>query len=420
MNAACRNIPSKHLPLTEIPTPPLAGLRVLDFTRILAGPYCTLLLAELGADVVKVEKPHTGDDTRAWGPPFMDSGETTSAYFAALNRGKRSVAVDFANPSGQELIARLAESCDVVIENFRPGVAERYGIDYDSLSARNPRIVTCSISGFGREGPYAGLPGTEIVVEAMSGLMSVTGPADGDPARFGVAMTDITTGLTAATRVMAAVMRARETGRGGHVEVSLYATAVGTLGTLVASASLAGEEPKRWGSHHPSIVPYGGFPTLDGDVITGVVNDGMWQQFCRVVGCPELFEDATLSTNAGRVRDRRRVESAVAAATSRRSSAELMADLTRNGLLAAPIRTVTQMLDDPATVELDLVSPVAGVPGMYTSRVSGDPNGVHNQLVPQLGQHTSSVLREVAGLSQTEIEQLSAAGVISSLGDQNA
>jgi formyl-CoA transferase/CoA:oxalate CoA-transferase len=392
--------------------PPLHGVRVLDFTRILSGPYCTLLLAELGAEVIKVERIDGGDETRAWGPPFIDEQESASAYFAALNRGKQSLSIDISHPLGQQTIARLARHSDVVIENFRPGVAERLGLDHPKLTALNPRIVTCSISGFGGEGPYAGLPGTEIVAEAMAGQMSVTGSRDGEPARFGIAMTDITTGLTASTRIVAALMRARESGAGSHIDVSLYATAVGTLGTLVASASLTGEEPTRWGSHHPTIVPYGGFPTSDGDIVTGVIGDKPWPKFCAVIGCTELLDDPALATNPGRVRQRERVESAVAAATSRRTTAELTTALRDSGLLAAPIRTVNEMLADPATAELGLLDPLPELPALLTAKISGDPDGRYGQRVPGLGEHNSTILSEVAQLTSEEIERLIGAGVV--------
>ena len=312
---------------------PLAGVRVLDFTRILSGPYCTQFLAELGAEVIKIERPGVGDDTRSWGPPFIDDDDQISAYFAALNRGKSSVALDFTARRGQELLHRLVTGCDIVIENFRPGVAERYGLDHATLAEHNPGVVTCAISGFGRTGPYAGYPGTEIVVEGMSGLMSVTGSRDGEPARFGIAMTDIATGLTAAGKIIAALGVARDTGVGTHIDTSLYETAIGVLGTLVASVSVSGEVPGRWGSHHPSIVPYGGFPTADGDVITGTVNDRMWPTLCRTIGADALLDDPELATNAGRVRQRDRVERAIAAATSTFKTEDLTRVLLDAGLL---------------------------------------------------------------------------------------
>ncbi|MGK0741601.1 CaiB/BaiF CoA transferase family protein [Leucobacter sp. Z1108] len=385
---------------SETPEPPLplAGVRVLDFTRILSGPYCTLLLSELGAEVIKIERPDGGDDTRAWGPPFVDEEAGLSTYFSALNRGKRSVALDLGNPKDLDAFRALVAHSDVVVENFRPGVAERYGLHYDALRDVNPRIVTCAISGFGRQGPFASLPGTEIVVEAMSGLMSVTGSREGEPVRFGIAMTDIATGLTAATRIVAGVLSARESGTGSHIDTSLYATAIGALGTLVAGASINGRTPERWGSHHPSIVPYGGFPTSDGDVITGVVNDRTWPAFCEAIGLPELSEDYALSTNAGRVRQRESLEKRIGEATRAFTTVGLLEHLQSRGLLAAPIRTVTEMLADPDTRALGLIAEGVDHPGLLTTRVSGMPSPQGVADAPALGVDTKQVLRDVAGI----------------------
>lgn len=391
---------------------PLAGVRVLDFTRILSGPYCTQFLAELGAEIIKIERPGSGDDTRSWGPPFIDDETQISAYFAALNRGKSSVAIDFTDERGRALIHRLARECQVVIENFRPGVAERHGMDHAGLAAHNPAVVSCSISGFGRSGPYAGYPGTEIVVEGMSGLMSVTGSRHGEPARFGIAMTDIATGLTAAGQIIAALGVARDTGVGTHIDTSLYETAVGVLGTLVASVSVSGEVPGRWGSHHPSIVPYGGFPTADGDVITGTVNDRMWPTLCRVIGAEHLLDDPELATNAGRVRHRDRVEHAVAEATSTFKTEELNKILLDAGLLAAPIRTVADMVEDPATHELGVFTSTDAYPGLLTSRLTGPGIDSGTGKVPVVGADTHRVLAEHAGLTETELADLRAAGVL--------
>ncbi len=393
-------------------TLPLAGVRVLDFTRILSGPYCTLFLAELGAEIIKIERPEVGDDTRSWGPPFIDDNDQISAYFAALNRGKASVAIDFTTESGRELVHRLVTNCDVVIENFRPGVAGRYELDHASLAAHNPAIITCAISGFGHTGPYAGYPGTEIVVEGMSGLMSVTGPRHGEPARFGIAMTDIATGLSAAAQIIAALGVARSTGAGTHIDTSLYETAVGVLGTLVASVSVSGEVPGRWGSHHPSIVPYGGFPTSDGDIITGTVNDRMWPTLCRAIGVEGLLDDDELATNAGRVRNRDRVEAAVAAATSTFSTAELTAILLDAGLLAAPIRSVADMVHDPATRELGVFTRTDEYPNLITSRLTGPGVDSGTGRVPRTGADTREILSAHAGVGDDEFDKLRDAGVI--------
>ncbi len=391
---------------------PLTGVRILDFTRILAGPYCTLFLSELGAEVIKIERPGVGDDTRSWGPPFIDDDDRISAYFAALNRGKSSVAVDFAHPRGQELLHRLVTTCDIVIENFRPGVAERYRLDRASLAEHNRALVTCAISGFGRSGPYAGYPGTEIVVEGMSGLMSVTGSRQGEPARFGIAMTDIATGLTAAGQLIAALGIARDTGVGTHIDTSLYATAIGVLGTLVASVSVSGDVPGRWGSHHPSIVPYGGFPTADGDIITGTVNDRMWPTLCRTIGAEALLEDPELTTNAGRVRHRDRVEQAIAESTSTFKTEELTRVLLEAGLLGAPIRTVTDMVTDPATRELGVLTQTNDYPNLLTSRLTGAGIDSGTGKIPHVGDDTERILTAHAGLSAAEFDELRATGVI--------
>lgn len=366
---------------------PLAGVRVLDFTRILSGPYGTLLLAELGAEVIKIEQPETGDDTRSWGPPFLDEEESTSAYFGALNRGKRSLALDLREDVDYETFRALVPTADIVVDNFRPGVARRLRIDRESIQELNPAIVTCSISGFGTEPALEHLPGTEIVVEAMSGLMSVTGDRDGEPVRFGIAMTDIATGLTATTRILAELLAARASGTGRHIDVSLYGVAIGCLGTLVAGSSVTGETPQRWGSHHPSIVPYGGFPTSDGSVITGCINDRQWPVFCEVIGDPQLRNVFEYTTNASRVRHRVQVEDRISIATRMWTTQELVEALLAKGLLAAPIRTVTEMMSDPVTETLGLITADGAHPQLRTTRVScTNVYGADQRVVPELGE----------------------------------
>jgi crotonobetainyl-CoA:carnitine CoA-transferase CaiB-like acyl-CoA transferase len=392
------------------PDRPLAGVRVLDFTRILSGPYCTLLLADLGAEVIKVERPDSGDDTRAWGPPFLT--DDTSAYFAALNRDKRSLAIDLSRPGATPLLHRLLRSVDVVVENFRPGVTERLGLDYPTLATANPRIVVCSISGYGRGNGYAEYAGTEIVVEAMSGLMSVTGNPGGDPVRMGVAMVDIATGLTAATRINAALLEAHHSGRGSHIDCSLYSTAMAVLGTLITSYSVTGQEPRRWGSHHPSIVPYGGFPTADGHIITGVVNDRTWPRFCEALGLQALADRADLKTNAQRVAARDEVESTIGERTRQRNTDHWLAELRARRLLAAPIRSVGQAVHDPATQELGLFTVLDSGQGALSPRLDGRPAKPVAASVPALGSDSVSVVEELLGLGDREIGRLVAEGVL--------
>lgn len=376
---------------------PLEGVRVLDFTRILSGPYCTLLLSDLGADVIKVERPGVGDDTRHWGPPYLDEQAAVSTYFAAMNRGKRSIELDLAGEQGRALLDRLVAEVDVVIENFRPEAAEQLGLSHERLAAINPAIVTCSVSGYGRTGPYAGLAGTEIVVEAMSGLMDITGPAEGEPVRMGIAMVDIATGLTAATRITAALLQARSSGVGASVDVSLYGTAIGALGTLVTNYSATGEQPRRWGSHHPTIAPYGGFACADGHLITGVINDARWRPFCVAIELPALADRPEFATNALRVGHREELEAAIAAQTATRPVAHWLERLQSAGLLAAPIRRVGDAVDDPVTREMGLFVEIEGHPGVLSPRLDGVAHEGGPQAVPRLGEHQDAVLAELLG-----------------------
>jgi crotonobetainyl-CoA:carnitine CoA-transferase CaiB-like acyl-CoA transferase len=391
-------------------TRPLAGIRVLDFTRILSGPYCSLLLADMGAEVIKVERSDRGDDTRAWGPPFLDEDGTVSTYFAALNRGKKSIAVDFRASSTRELLLRLCTHTDVVIENFRPGVGESLGLSWPTLRDLNPAIVLCSISGFGRTGPYSQLPATEIVVEGMSGLMEITGPIDGAPVRFGIAMVDIATGLTASTKILASLMRARETGEGAYLDCSLYTTALAALGTAVAAYSATGEEPRRWGSHHPSVVPYGGFPTADGHVITGVVNDATWPPFCEALEIDDLAQDDRYRTNAARVERREELHERLTERCLQRSTEYWIGRLRERGLLAAPIRTVGEAVEDPATTDMGLLVALDGLPGMYSTVLHGNSVHEQSQRVPRLGEHTREVLTNLLGLAPEEVDRLKQSG----------
>ncbi len=393
---------------------PLSGVRVADFSRILAGPYFALLLQDMGAEVIKIERADRGDDTRGWAPSLeAPPGEPRiSTYFAALNRGKQSVAIDFRRPGARELTQRLAAACDIVVENFRPGVAVDMGIDYAGLSGLSPRVVCCSISGYGNAGELAHLPGTEIVVEGMSGLMAVTGPADGEPARFGVALIDITTGLTGAVRTLGALLEARATGVGGQVDVSLYGTALGVLGTLVADYTRTGAEPRRWGSHHPSLVPYGGFPTADGHLITGVLNDAMWEPLCEALEAPELAAREEWRTMRGRVAGRAELEPLFGEATRRRTTAFWLERLSARGLLAAPIRGVGEAVADAATQATGLLVALEGHAGVVATRLDSVARPGSVEPVPRLGEHTHEVLRRVLGLADDELALLAEAGVI--------
>jgi crotonobetainyl-CoA:carnitine CoA-transferase CaiB-like acyl-CoA transferase len=372
-------------------------LRVLDLSRVLAGPYCTMLLADLGADVVKVERPGSGDDTRAWGPPYA-AGE--AAYFLSVNRGKRSVALDLAGPEGQEVAQRLARSADVVVENFRAGTADRLGVGYERLAEHRAGLVYCSITGFGD-----GRPGYDFVVQAESGLMAVTGEADGEPVKVGVAVVDVLAGYAAATAILAAVLE-RE---GKHIEISLLDVALSSLVNLAQSALVTGEEPGRYGNAHPSIVPYQTFAASDAPVAVAGGNDAIYRRLCEAVGRPDLAEDERFRTNPGRVADREELISELAAVFATRPADEWVERLTKAGVPAGKVRGVLEALTEQgaATVEHPAIGALPLVPS---------PFGLAPTPPPLLGQHTREVLAE-AGYDDEAVAALEAAGVVSSRDD---
>ncbi|GAB3568768.1 CaiB/BaiF CoA-transferase family protein [Amycolatopsis endophytica] len=369
---------------------PLAGIRVLDFTRVLSGPYATMQLAELGADVVKVEMPGTGDETRAWGPPFVDE---SSAYFHAVNQGKRSMVLDLADPGTRETAEELIRRSDVVVENFRPGVADRLGIGPRRVAELAPHVVYASISGFGSNGPMAGHAGTEVVVEAESGLMSITGLPGGEPVRFGVAMIDIATGLSAVNGLLAALVERSRTGRGRHVEVSLYATAVSAMGTLIASESAGGGAPRAWGSAHPSIVPYRAFSTRDGHLVVGATNDAMFTRLTKALDLQAELSRPEWAGNAGRVAGRDAIEDVLGRALAVMHSADALGRLRDHGVLAAPVLGVGEAARSAQTAALGLVTEDDG---LLLARSPLSANGTRRLgRAPALGGHTDEILAEL-------------------------
>lgn len=371
---------------------PLSGVRVLDLTRILAGPFATLMLADLGADVVKIEHPDTGDDTRLWGPPFLQSSDA-STYFSSLNRGKRSVALDLSSGSNRQRLYEALPGFDVVVDNFRPGVADKLGVGPATLKAFNPELVTASIRGFPHGHSLEFQPGTEIIVEALSGLMQVTGSPDGPPTRFGIAMVDIATGLTTATRILAELFAARNGSQAEHVEVSLYQTATASLGTLITSYTSAGIEPGRWGSRHPTICPYGAFQCRDGYIVTGALNDRSWQVLCRVLGLEVLAANDELRTNSGRVRNRDAIESAIEERTRAHSRHGLLNELRVAGLLAAPVRHVGEAVREDLQSTPGMFVALEGADGAVSPRLDGRMSrATQVQSVPRLGEHTENAL----------------------------
>lgn len=363
--------------MTQAPLPPLHGVRVLDLSRVLAGPWATQLLADLGAEVIKIERPGVGDDTRHWGPPFTtrtDGSRGDAAYFLCANRGKSSVELDIASPEGAEAVRRLAATCGVVVENFKVGGLAKYGLDYASLSKGRPELVYCSITGFGQTGPRAHQAGYDYMIQAMGGLMSVTGQADGqpgaEPMKVGVAVADLFTGLYAANGVLAALLRARASGVGGHVDIALFDVQAAMLANQATNWFVSGQAPGRMGNAHPNLAPYQPFPCTDGSVVVAVGNDGQFRSLAQALGAPELGEDPRFQTNAVRVEHRAALTAALSALTASFDQADLLAALGAAGVPCGPVNTVDQVFAEPQalarglTVEqsrADLIQPVRTV-----------------------------------------------------------
>ena len=402
-------------------TPPLAGLKVLELARILAGPWAGQLLADLGADVVKVERPGSGDDTRGWGPPFvMDiNGEPAdAAYFHACNRGKRSIAVDFERPDGQEIVRKLALGADVVIENFKVGGLKKYGLDYASLSALNPRLVYCSITGFGQTGPYAQRAGYDFMIQGMGGIMDLTGAPDGEPMKIGVAYADIMSGLYAVIGIQAALAARERTGRGQHIDMALLDVQVGVLANQAANYLVSGKTPRRLGNAHPNIVPYQVFPTADSHIIIASGNDRQFADVCRVLKVLDLAHDPRFKTNADRVANRDALVPLLTERTRAWSKPDLLAALEAATVPAGPINTVAEVFADRQVIarqlRLDLPAPdtaVGRVPSVRTPVMLSDTPLSYATAAPRHGQHTAEVLAEL-GLSQDDIARLSTAGAV--------
>jgi crotonobetainyl-CoA:carnitine CoA-transferase CaiB-like acyl-CoA transferase len=384
---------------------PLSGLRVVELARILAGPWAGQVLADLGADVIKVERSRTGDDTRAWGPPFVeakDGGHLSSAYFHATNRGKRSIEADFETEDGKRIVKKLAASADVLIENFKVGGLAKFGLDYKSLAPDCPRLIYCSVTGFGQNGPYATRAGYDLMAQGMGGFMSLTGMADGEPTRSGVPVSDIFTGVYSVIGILAALQQRQRTGKGCYVDTALVDSTVGVLANQGMNYLVSGQVPERIGNAHPNIVPYQVFPVADGYIIIATGNDSQYQKLCGVLGEPVLAKHPDYIDNKARLAHRADIVDKLSALTSKMKSADLLAKLEAVGVPAGPINTLDQVFADPHVkhrgMKLDLPSPEAKagtIPGIRTPiMLDGAPMAAPRPS-PKLGEHTAEILREI-------------------------
>jgi len=393
---------------------PLDGITVLDMTRVLSGPYCTMLLADMGARVLKIERPGTGDDTRAWGPPFVH-GE--SSYFLSVNRNKESVALDFKEPRGRAILERLIARADVLVENFHPGTLDAIGLGYGQIAGQHPRLVYCSITGFGATGPLRHRPGYDAVVQAEGGLMSLTGPGDGDPYRLGVAIADISAGMFAAQGIALALLVRERTGKGQFVDIGMLDSVASLLTYQAGIYFTAGRTPTRMGNRHPSIAPYDTLAAEDGTLVLAVGNDGQWRTFCQVTGLTPLAEDPRFASNAARVEHYGDLRPLIARVLRTRSRREWIDRLVPAGVPCAAVRGLDEVLTDPQLVAREMIQSVAhptagpvkvlGVP----IKLSDTPGRV-DHAPPRLGEHTAAVLHTLLGLPPEEMARLSGDGVI--------
>lgn len=403
----------------------LAPVRVLDLSRVLAGPWATQILADLGADVIKVERPGAGDDTRSWGPPWLRDAQgkpsDVAAYYLCANRNKRSVTIDLSRPQGQSLVRALAAESDVLVENFKVGGLARYGLDHESLAQLNPRLIYCSITGFGQDGPYAQRAGYDFLIQGLGGLMSVTGRPDEDagagPMKAGVALTDILTGLYAANAIQAALAARERSGKGQHIDMALLDVQVACLANQAMNYLATGDDPVRLGNAHPSIVPYQDFPTADGYMILSIGNDGQFARFCEAAGRPELATDARFATNAARVQHRAVLIPLLRELTVQRATADWMRLLASRAVPCGPINTVSQVFADPQVrargLRVEMDHPQLGKVPQVANPMRLSQTPVRYRIAPPaLGEHTEVVLREVLGMDADAIRHLREQGIV--------
>jgi crotonobetainyl-CoA:carnitine CoA-transferase CaiB-like acyl-CoA transferase len=404
---------------------PLSPIRVLDLSRVLAGPWCTQNLADLGAEVIKIEKPGSGDDTRAWGPPYLkdaqgkDTGE--AAYYLACNRGKKSLTLDIAKPEGARIARELAAKSDVLVENYRVGGLKKYGLDWAALKEINPRLVYCSITGFGQDGPYAPRAGYDFIIQGMGGLMSITGERDGAPGggpqKVGVAVADLMTGMYATVAILAALAHRDRTGEGQHIDLALLDAQVAMLANQNMNYLTTGKAPARQGNAHPNIVPYQTFATADGELILAVGNDAQFKRFCELAGCPALAADARFATNGARVENRGELIPLLEPVMRRRRTGEWTEALDAAGIPGGPINRLDRVFDDPQVrhrgLRIEMAHPAAGRVPLVASpmRLSATPVEYHLP-PPLLGEHNEEILRGLLGLCAEEAARLQREGVV--------
>ncbi len=404
---------------------PLSHIRVLDLSRVLAAPWTGQNLADLGAEVIKVERPKSGDDSRAFGPPWLkgEDGKDTaeSAYFASANRGKKSITVNLSKAEGQKIVRDLASRSDVLLENYKFGDLSRYRLGYDDLKAVNPRLIYCSVTGFGHTGPYRERPGYDFMIQGMGGLMSITGERDdlpgGGPQRVGVPIVDIMTGMYASIAVCAAIAHRAETGVGQHLDLALLDTQAAFLANQAMNYLASGEVPGRLGNAHPNIVPYQTFHTRDGDIILACGNDNLFSRFCEVAGCKHLAQDPRFATNGKRVENRAALTPLLAAVFKERSTREWVEALEAAGVPNGPINNIKQVFEEPQVVargmKIEIDHPTAGKVPLVASPMRFSATPLEFRLPPPtLGQHTDEILRSVLGMSEAEIAQMHAGGIV--------
>jgi crotonobetainyl-CoA:carnitine CoA-transferase CaiB-like acyl-CoA transferase len=386
---------------------PLKGIRVIELARVLAGPWAGQILADLGADVIKVENPAGGDETRGWGPPFITSKEgenLSAAYFHSCNRGKRSITVDFTSAEGQETVKALCRNADVVLENFKVGGLKKYGLDYESLSAGNPRLVYCSITGFGQSGPYAAQAGYDFIIQGMSGLMSVTGDPDGEPQKVGLAVADVFTGLYSVIAIQAALAHAAKTGEGQMIDMALFDVQSAVMANQAMNYLATGKSPHRMGNAHPNISPYEVVPTSDGHMILAVGNDGQFARFCEIVGLQHLASEPRFLTNRARLENRTELTQLISAETVKQTRAELLAACASNAVPAGPINQIGEMFDDPQIVSRQLKLDLddahgSSIPSVRTPILMSKTPLSYDRPSPRLGEHSAEITSELKDMT---------------------